>query len=596
MLAKLQSFLGVNRGFKLVWESGRRWSVIGIVVMVLLGVQPVAHLYLSKRIVDLIAEGFTSGEAIAISVLISIICLLAAVEVFGALLRAASTYATAAQENFVQDHVLEKLHDQSLQLDLAYYENPTYYDTLHVAQEEAPTRTAKLVQEIGLILQSGLALVAVAAFLMTYHWGVAFLLVAAVVPGLIVHLKSAERLYRWQVAAAARERRASYFHSIVTGSAPAKELRVFDYGRTFSDWCLDLRKQLRSEKLNIQYWRLTREFFVQFGTVIAQYAGYFYFAYQTVAGVFTLGDMVMFYAAFYRAQLYLRQLLQGITGLYESNLFINSLFELLDLKPSLVSSADAPTPSRESAPIELRGIRFVYPGAKRTALEDISLRIEPGQHVAIVGKNGSGKSTLVKLLCRLYDPTEGVIERDEIDIRTLDLAAYRRRFSVLFQDHMQLDLTVRQNVWLGDRAVEDDERIRRATELSGAADFVESLPNGIETLLGRQFEDGEQLSQGEWQKVALARALVRGAEVTILDEPTSWMDPESEFDFFQRFHELSQGRTVLMISHRLSTVRMADRIVVMERGRILETGTHDELVRRGARYAELFETQASTYR
>lgn len=333
------------------------------------------------------------------------------------------------------------------------------------------------------------------------------------------------------------------------------------------------------------------------GTIVAQYVGYFYFAYQTVTGRFTLGDMVMFFTAFYRAQSYLRLLLGGITGLYESNLFLQDMDSLMKLAPKVVSPEKPERVPAKPTPIEFLGVSFSYPGGERAALTDVSLRIEPGQHVAVVGRNGSGKSTLVKLLCRLYDCSEGRIELGGRDIRDYDLESVRQQFSVLFQDYLQFDLPVRKNIWLGDiRRDPEDEGVARAASLSGAEEVIETLPKGFDTMLGRHYEDGEQLSQGEWQKVALARALFREAPVTVLDEPTSWMDPESEYRFFREFDRMSRGRTAIMISHRLSTVRMADQIVVLEAGRLIETGTHEELMQKGARYAELFETQAADYR
>lgn len=596
MLKRIKTILEVERGLTLVWESSRRWAILGILAMLALGVFPIATLYLHKLIVDFITEGITGGKQIAISALAGLIVALGGIEILTALFRAISGYITAKQEHIVQDHVLTRLHEKSQQLDLAYYENADYHDTLHLAQEEAPDRTAMLVRVLGQILQNGLSLLAVLTFLMTYHWGVAILLVVAVAPGLAVQLSSAEKLYQWRKKATAREREAAYYHSLITAPGPAKEMRVFDIGRTISGWARKLRRQLRSEKLNIQYWRLLRELAVQIGTLLAQYSGYFYFAYQTARGIFTLGDMVMFFAAFFRAQNFLRELLNGVTGLYESNLFIENMSRLMELSPTVASPPSARKPSAAPARITFRNVGFSYPGTARKALQGLSLRIDPGTHIAIVGKNGSGKSTFVKLLCRLYDCTEGTIELNGDDIRELDLDAYRRQFSVLFQDYLQFELSVEENVRLGDILMHDgEERIADALRLSGAEEVVASLPHGVRTMLGKLFKNGEQLSQGEWQKIALARTLVRNAPITVLDEPTSWMDPEAEYRFFQRFHDISAGKTAIMISHRLSTVRMADQILVMDEGRICESGTHDALMRLGGRYADLFNTQAKNY-
>jgi ATP-binding cassette subfamily B protein len=360
----------------------------------------------------------------------------------------------------------------------------------------------------------------------------------------------------------------------------------------------DLRRKLRGEKLGIAARRSVADLVAQTSATVAIYGSFAFIAYQTVQGVITLGDLVMYFMAFQRGQGFLQEMLSGLAGLYEDNLFLSNLYEFLDLKPKVVEPAHAsPVPRPMQTGIVLNHVSFQYPTGARKVLEDVSLSIRPGEVVALVGENGSGKTTLVKLLCRLYDPTGGTITIDGMDLRRFETAALRREFSVLFQDYAQYHLTARENIWFGNTALPPDhERVVAAARDSGADDVIRGLPKGYETILGKLFEDGEELSIGEWQKVALSRAFLRDAQIIILDEPTSSLDAKAEYTIFQNFRKLAEGRTAILISHRFSTVRMADRIYVLKEGRIIEGGTHEELVSVGGTYARLFEMQAQHYR
>lgn len=597
MLTKLIKGLQIKRGTKLVWDSSRKWFLLNATTTILMSIEPVLGLYLVKVLFDYLTAAIANETEIVFSSLTWLIVAIAAVEIIGLLISSASKYITTAQSEHVQDHVMLKLHKKSVELDLAYYENPSYYDTLHLAQVEAPKRTAQFVNDIALVAQTGLSLVAVVALLVSYHWGIAGLLVIAVIPGLIVNLKSADKLYNWRLSATAKEREAKYYHELLTYSNSAKETRVFGFGDVLISWYSKIRVRLRCDMLKIVQWEHSRSFIVNgFGSIVF-YIGFFYFVYKAAIGVFTMGDIALFYAAFYRAQGQLKSVITGVSSLYQNNLFLDSLFQILRLQPSIKSGSRQTAPPKEPTRIEFRKIGFNYPGSSRKAIKDISININPGEHIAIVGKNGSGKSTFVKLLCRLYDRAEGEILMNGRDIREYEVEAYREQFGVLFQDHLHLGLSVRENIWLGDiRKDKHGKEIAEAAHLSGASKLIENLPSGYETVLGKVLKDGEQLSQGEWQKIALARALFRNANITILDEPTSWMDPEAEYAFFEKFHEMAKGKTAIMISHRLSSVRMVDKIIVIENGLIVECGSHDELIQKNGRYAEIFETQAINYR
>jgi ATP-binding cassette subfamily B protein len=306
----------------------------------------------------------------------------------------------------------------------------------------------------------------------------------------------------------------------------------------------------------------------------------------------------MYYQAFQRGQGYLRDILGGLANLYEDSLFLANLYEFLDLRSRVAEpSAPRPLPKPMQRGIAFEHVGFAYAGAAQPVLDDITLTIRPGEHIALVGANGAGKTTLVKLLCRLYDPTAGRITLDGIDLREFRTAALRREISVIFQDYARYHLTVRENIWLGNIALtSDDGAILDAAAAAGADTVIGKLPQGYETQLGKWFDAGQELSIGEWQKIALARAFVRDAQILVLDEPTSALDAAAEYEVFQMFRALAAGRTTLLISHRFSTVRMADRIFVLADGKIVEAGSHEELLRRGGEYARMFELQASNYR
>jgi ATP-binding cassette, subfamily B, bacterial len=311
-----------------------------------------------------------------------------------------------------------------------------------------------------------------------------------------------------------------------------------------------------------------------------------------------VGDLVMYYQAFQRVQGFLQGILSSLTGLYADNLFLSNLYEFLDLKRTVAEPAVArPVPQPMRVGIVFDHVSFQYPGGTRKAIEDVSLVIRPGEVVALVGENGSGKTTLIKLLCRLYDPTGGSITLDGIDLRQFETHALRREIAIIFQNYAHYHLSAEENIWLGNASLPPDrERVAAAARRSGADEVIRGLPRGYDTILGKRFADGEELSVGEWQKVALARAFMRDAQILVLDEPTSSMDAKAEYEVFQNFRKLVAGRSAILISHRFSTVRMADRIHVLQHGRVIEGGSHDELIRAGGTYARLFEMQARHYR
>jgi len=576
--------LHIPKAIGLLWQAAPGWSCLSAVLLALQAGLPLIQLYLMKLTVDAVtvAVGVADKEA-AFGRVLLLIGLMGGATLAAVLLSSAARVVGQAQAQVLTDHVQDVIHAQSVALDLAYYEDARFYDTLHRAQQEAPYRPTSIVNGVVNVVQNAVTLVAIAGLLIAVHWAIPVVLAASLVPGILLRLKFSGVLFKWHSDRSTVDRAATYLNWILTGQFYAKEIRIFDLGALFIQRFHDLRDRLRREKIGIALRQATGELVAETGAAAAILGCLALIVYRTVQGVLTLGDMVMFYQAFQRGQAYLRQLLEGLAGLYEDNLYLCHFYDFLDLAPAVTGPSggrDVPRPLNNG--IVFDGVDFRYPTGDAVVLTDINLTIRPGQVIALVGENGSGKTTLAKLLCRFYDPTSGRITVDGIDLRDLEPAAWRNQFGVLFQDFAQYQMTAAENIRMGDIGLAPgDGKILAAARRSGAHGVLAKLPKGYETMLGKWFGQGEELSVGQWQKVALARAFVRDAQ-----------DPKAEFNVFNAVRELAARQTVILISHRFSTIRMADHIVMLKDGRIVEEGTHDQLIDQRGEYAQLFQLQA----
>jgi len=565
---------------------------------VLQGLLPMAAIWLMKLIVDAVTEGITAADhGAAFRDVALLIGLAAAVGLVAAIVRSISAVVDQALTQTVTDHVTDLIHAQSVKVDLEYYEDARYHDTLYRAQQEAPFRPTSIVKNLTSTGQAIVTLVAMAGLLLKLHWAVGLIVLGAAIPGAFVRFLYSRKLYSWQRRRSETERQSYYAHWLLTDSTRAKEIRLFDLGDRFRGWHRDLRSLLRRERIGLAGRRSLAELIAGVVSVGAIFGTFAYIAWRTVIGAITLGAMVAYYQAFQTSLTALQSVLGGFAGLYEDNLFLSYYDEFMRLEPKVLKPE---SPKRVPRPIEdgihFDNVHFSYPDTSRTAISDISLDIRPGQVTALVGPNGSGKTTFVKLLCRLYDPSEGIITLDGIDLRSFDVMDLRRHMGVIFQDFVQYQLTARENIHVGNVDLDEtDPSIETAARDAGIHDTITDLRHGYETMLGKWFDEGEELSVGEWQKMALARAFVRDAQIIVLDEPTSALDPQAEWDVFQHIKKLARGRAVILISHRFSTVRTADQIHIFDGGRVIESGTHDELMRLGGRYAEMYRVQAQAY-
>jgi len=595
---KALSLAPLSRALKLVWRSAPGWTLVNLFLAIFGGSLPLLVLYLLKRIVDEVSSGLAAPDKIVALNQVGLFILAAGgVYLLMALCRSASEFASEAQSLIVSDAVSDALHSQSIVVDLAYYEDPQYHNTLHRAQKEASYRPDRIVSELYSIGRNGLALLGIAALLFSFSWMIGILLLAVALPGALVRLAYVRKLNAFEDKQAETERRAWYYHWMMTDSGHAKDIRLFGLGPLFRTRFLDLRQHLRLGRLALARRRSMADLLAQTLATIAIFGTFTFIAYQTVTGTVTLGSMVMYYQGFQSGLSFIQSVLHAVAGLYEDNLFLSNYDKFLNLAPKVIQPAKpGPIPALIRHGLAFQGVSFVYPSSSQPALQAIDLTVAPGEVVALVGENGSGKTTLIKLLCRLYDPSQGRITLDGIDLRDLDLVGWRRELSVIFQDYVQFYLSARENIWLGNVEREpDEETLTKAARLSGADAVIKRLPQGYDTQLGTWFELGQELSIGEWQKVALARVFLRDSRIVVLDEPTSALDPLAETELFRQFRQLIAGRSAILISHRFSTVQMADCIYVMEHGSIAERGTHRELLELNGLYARLYQAQAQYF-
>ena len=595
----LQFWTNLNGALRFVWQASPAWTFASVGLQVLLGLMPLVSLYVLKRIIDAVVVSYEErGGAAAIEEVILLIALAGVLAFVSAALSAIADLVKDAQDNVVTDYMYQVIHNKAIEVDLEYYENAAYNDQLHRMQEEAPFLPTAILQSVLQGAKNFISLLVVAGWLFWFHWIIVPILLLSAIPKVLERLRYADRAHALDITHTPLERQGWYLHELLTTNTNAKEIRLFSIGKVLTQRFQRIRQQLRTEELAFDRKRLGIRLLGEILPTLGIFGMLCFVAYRTSLGLLTLGDLVVAFQAIQRGHEFMHGCLSSVTHIYANNLFVKNLYEFLSVEPRLVSpKMPKPIPYPLKHGIGFHHVSFEYPDGKRSILNDVSLMIRPGEHIALVGENGAGKTSLIKLLCRLYDPSQGKLTLDGIDLREFSVTDLRRQISVMFQDFVQYHLPARENIWLGHAALPlDSARIELAAEQAGAQGIFKKLTGGYDTILGRRFEGGEELSLGEWQKIALARAFFRESPILVLDEPTSALDAQAEYELFQRFHALTSGRTVIFISHRLSSVKMVDRIYVLAKGTIVESGSHDDLVRRNGRYANLFEMQAQKYR
>jgi ATP-binding cassette subfamily B protein len=593
-------FRYTRHALELVWSTSRPLTVALAALTLLAGVLPAGIAYVGARIVDAVVAAIAAQPGAAAGDLTHVLGYVVLegllVAMLAAVQRGLSTCQSLLRAQLGQ-RVNEMILAKALTLDLRHFEDSEFYDKLTRARREASTRPLALVMSSFGLVQNAIALLSFGLLLAQFSpWAVAVLLLAGL-PSFIAEAKfsgDAFRLFRWR---SPETRMQMYLETVLAREDHAKEVQLYQLGPRLLDRYREIFRKVFREDRALTIRRDTWGFFLGLVSTAAFYAAYAWVAISAVRGQITLGQMTMYVLLFRQGQAAVSASLSSIGGMYEDNLYLSTLYEYLDT-PVATATGTATAGVAPGTGLRFEHVSFTYPGAAEPAVRDVSFVLRPGASLALVGENGSGKTTLIKLLTRLYTPDSGRITLDGTDLADWQPAALRRRVGVIFQDFARYQLKVGENIGAGDVTHFDDEaRWREAAGLGMAAPFIAELPGGYSTQLGKWFKDGRELSGGQWQKIALSRAFMReGADLLVLDEPTAAMDARAEAQVFEQFQALARQRMVILISHRFSTVRMADQILVIEGGRVLESGSHEELMRLGGHYAGLFALQAKGYR
>lgn len=593
---RVSALRNVPAVLRFVWESGRLVVVLGLISRVIAALLPLALFWVSKLIIDTIYGILTRHQTVGTR-LWWLVAAEFGLAVAAGMLGRVIDYLDALLAGKYMHHVSVRVMEHAAGLDLMAYEDPAFYDRLERARVQATDRLY-MIQAIGRLIQQVITTITLSISIMLFSPWLLLLLIVGVLPAFVGETHFAFLGYAKNFRQTPIRRQLDYLRILGGSKEAAKELKLFGLKDFLTARFKGLSTQVYEEDVALARRKAIMGSLLSAIGTGGYYTAFVFAVWKTVTGVFSFGTLTFLANAIRDASSNLQQTFSTLSTIADQALFLTDLIAFFEMRPTIRSKPNAlPAPRPIQRGFEFRNVSFRYPGSSRLVLNGLNFHLRPGERVALIGENGEGKTTIVKLLTRLYDPAEGQVLLDGMDLREYDLEDLYREIGVIFQDFMRYEMTARENIAVGRIELIDNlQLLQQSAQKSMADDVVAKLPSGYAQMLGRRFDGGVDLSGGEWQKVALARAYLRDAQVLILDEPTSALDARSEYEVFQRFAELTAGKMALFISHRFSTVRMADRIVVLEKGRIAEEGDHDALTQLGGRYAEMFELQAASYR
>mgnify|MGYP002777000272 CR=1 FL=1 len=585
-----------GKAVELVWNTDRRLTIAIAILTLIAGLLPALVAYLGKLIVDSVITAAQSGALSDRQQALSYLALEALVVALLAGSKQGLTLCQSLLRMLLGQAVNVLILQKALTLTIAHFEDAEFYDKMVRARREASSRPLSLVGRTFGLVQDSLALITYGALLLKFSAGAVAILAIAAIPAFIAETRFAGQAFRLFQRRAPEMREQSYLEWLMTTESAAMEIKLFQLGPRFLNRYQTNFDQLYLADRNLAIQRSFWTYGLGLLSTGAFYGAYIWIVLEAIAGQISLGDLTMYLVVFRQGQTTFANSLASISGMYEDSLYLSNLYDYLE-QPIPDYSGQARYGPNPDDGVRFEAVSFTYPGNDKPALQDISFHLHPGEKLAIVGENGSGKTTLIKLLTRLYAPTTGRILLDGLDLQAWDIDALQQRIGVIFQGFARYQFTVGENIGAGDVDHIDNERRWDEAAYKGTANsFIETMADRYHTRLGRWFKDGRELSGGQWQKIALSRAFMRvGADILVLDEPTSAIDIEAEIQIFDRFRELTKNQMAILISHRFSTVRMADQILVLANGKVLEQGSHDELVQQNGRYAHLFTLQAAGY-
>jgi ATP-binding cassette subfamily B protein len=592
---KFSTNLNLARILRLIWVASKKWTVISIFFIILESGLFFASLYLLKSLIDTISKHGISDLKNEPEVIRFVIFSTLAAVCYTSV-KALSGYIIEKQSGKVSEYMDDKIHRSAIRLDLSFYESPEYFDILKRARDMGSDRPNLIVYTLVDIGKNALSLALIGSMLVAIDWRLFPILALFVVPTLWVRINFADSQNALRLAQTALERKSTYLSSLLTSDTHAKEIRSFGIGHYIRKIYVNIRLTLLEGRLKLSRKRTFNELLTSTFATLGFFSCIAYIAIGSIHGITSVGDITLFLVALPQAFNIMQSLSSGISTLYQNNVFVRSVFELFDLESSLVETPNPqPIPTDAQIDLELKNVNFIYPHADKNTLTDINIKMPAGKIIAVVGSNGAGKSTLIKLLCRLYDPTSGQITLNHSDIRNYDSFEYQKQICAVFQDFGKYNVSVADNIRFGDIHHERSHAdVVEAAQNSGADLFIDKFPAGYDSIMGRIFEDGNEVSIGQWQKLAIARAFFSKSRFVVLDEATSALDATAEKELFDSFRERIGNRAALIISHRQSAVKHADYIYFLSNGRISESGTHDELVKLEGEYYHLFNNNSTT--